>query len=151
MASWGDVEGMEPHFAAAVRAIFDSRRHKALATSRRDGSPRLSGIEVDFQDGQLVIGMMPGSRKLADIERDPRLAIQAQSADPPQAEPAAWEGDAKVSGRARRRPAGDEHPPGPRFNVDIDEIVLTHLDAGAKQLVIEAWHPGRGIEVRSRT
>jgi hypothetical protein len=25
-----------------------------------------------------------------------------------------------------------EHPPGPRFNVDIEEVVLTHLDAGGK-------------------
>jgi len=118
---------------------------------RRDGSPRISGIEVEFRDGEVVLGMMPGSRKLADIRCDPRLTIQAQSADPPEDNPAVWAGDAKLSGRAVERPTEGEHPPGSRFSVDIEEVVLTHLDAGATELVVESWHLDRGLVVQSRT
>ena len=151
MATWGDLESEAPEFAARVRGIFDSRRHKSLATLRKEGSPRISGIEVEFADGQVVLGMMPGSCKLDDVRRDPRLAIHAQSTDPPESNPSAWLGDAKISGLAVERPNTGEHPPGPRFRVDIDEVVLTHLDPAARELVIESWHPGRGLEVRRRT
>jgi hypothetical protein len=147
VASWGDLERTEPDFAARVLTIFNSRRHKMLATLQRDGSPRISGIEVELRDGKVVFGMMPGSRKLADSGRDPRLALQAQSVDPPEANPGAWGGDAKLSGRAIERPSKGEHPPGSRFTVDIEEVVLTHLDTAAKELVVEFWHPGHGLEV----
>ena len=51
MASWRDVEASAPEFAQAVRALFDAYRHKTLATLRKDGSPRISGIEVELIDG----------------------------------------------------------------------------------------------------
>ena len=38
-----------------------------LGTLRRDGSPRVSPIEVAVLDGRLYIGMMPGSRKALDV------------------------------------------------------------------------------------
>lgn len=59
----------------AVQARFDAHRHKVLATLRRDGSPRISGIEAGFGDWQLWRGMMEGSRKARDLQRDPRLAL----------------------------------------------------------------------------
>jgi hypothetical protein len=99
----------------------------------------------------VVLGMMPGSRKLDDVRRDPRLAIQAQSADPPEGNPPAWLGDAKISGRAIALPSIGERPPGPRFRVDIEEVVHVYLDAGAKELVVESWHRDPGLEVRRRT
>jgi hypothetical protein len=40
-----------------------------LATLRRDGSPRISGTEVEFTDGQVWLGMMPGSLKALDLRR----------------------------------------------------------------------------------
>jgi hypothetical protein len=58
MASWSDVSLAAPAFAAAVRAILDAHKHKTLATLRKDGSPRISGIEVDFVDGELWLGAM---------------------------------------------------------------------------------------------
>jgi hypothetical protein len=36
--------------------VFDLRRHKTLATLRQDGSPRISGIELEFVDGDVVMG-----------------------------------------------------------------------------------------------
>jgi hypothetical protein len=36
-------------------------QHHMMATLRRDGSPRISGTEVKFIGGQLVLGMMGGT------------------------------------------------------------------------------------------
>jgi hypothetical protein len=94
------VAGSEPELAGAVREIFDAHRHKTLATLRADGAPRISGQEVGFVDGELWLGMMPGSRKAVDLQRDPRFALHSASVDPPAGDPAAWRGDAKLSGLA---------------------------------------------------
>src|SRR5207302_4140193 len=75
MSAWKDVEASEPEFAGLVRRVFDGRRHKTLATLRRDGSPRISGIELEFAHGEVFMGMMPGSLKSADLRRDPRLTV----------------------------------------------------------------------------
>ena len=39
MVSWSEVEKAEPEFAATVRRLFDTRKHKTIATLRADGSP----------------------------------------------------------------------------------------------------------------
>jgi Pyridoxamine 5'-phosphate oxidase len=130
--------------------VFDVRRHKTLATLRTDGSPRLSGIEVEFADGDVVMGMMPGSRKAADLRRDPRMALHAASDDPPSQNPSAWLGDAKIAGRAIEAAAEAPGQPSNRFLVDISEVVLTRVGEPADHLLIESWHPGRGLERKVR-
>lgn len=151
MSSWADVEREAPDLAARVRGIFEHRRHKTMATLRRDGGPRISGIEVEFEGNELVLGMMPGSVKGQDLVRDPRLAIHAASDDPPEDSPGVWRGDAKVAGVAAAIgtvPGSD--PPAARLRVDLSEVVLTTVDAAGQHLVIESWHPGRGHEIRRR-
>jgi len=54
MTAWRDVEQAEPGFAARVQALFDAHRHKTIATLRADGAPRISGIEVAFESGELA-------------------------------------------------------------------------------------------------
>ena len=100
MATWNDVEREEPAFATRVRALFDARKHKTIATLRADGSPRISGIEVEFTDGELTFGSMPAARKGADLVRDPRFALHGPTVDPPEDNPSGWPGEAKVAGRA---------------------------------------------------
>jgi hypothetical protein len=63
VAAWKDVERAEPEFAARVGRLFDVGRHKTIGTLRADGSPRISGIECEFADGELRFGSMPGVRK----------------------------------------------------------------------------------------
>lgn len=152
MPAWSEVEKEAPQLAARVRAIFTARKHHTLATLRGDGSPRVSGIEVEFRDdGQMVLGMMEGSRKAADVARDARVAIQALSDDPPADDQASWTGDAKLAGEVvQLPPRPEDQPPGPRFGIDIHEVVLTHLDEAAEYLVIESWHAGRGVESQKR-
>ncbi len=141
----------EPEFAKRVRALFDAHKHKTMATLRKDGSPRISGIEVEFSKGEVWLGMMPGSRKAADVHRDPRLALHSALVDPPEGEEGSWPGDAKLAGQAVEvGDPGAAGPTGHRFRVEIAEIVLTRVGTPADHLVIESWHEGRGLQSRIR-
>jgi len=142
VARWRDVVADAPGFATKVEAALRRQKHMTLATLRRDGSPRISGTELELEVSDLYVGMMPASRKALDLQRDPRIAIHGPSADPPD-EPKEWVGEAKVAGRAVELPrdgADDAH----RFRIDIDEVVFTHLNEAGDRLVIESWHPDRG-------
>jgi hypothetical protein len=146
MVSWSEVEEAEPEFAARVRRSLESRRHKTIATLRADGSPRISGIETQFADGELTFGSMAGARKGADLRRDPRFALHGPTSDPPDDQPAAWPGEAKVAGRARYGgELGGEEPSDDVFRADIEEVVFTGLNDDASALVIESWRPDRGL------
>src|SRR5690348_18152588 len=90
MTAWRDVEQAEPGFAQRVRALFDAHRHKTIATLRADGSPRISGIEVAFEDGELVFGSMPNASKGADLRRHARFALHSATVDPVEGSEAQW-------------------------------------------------------------
>ncbi|HEY4729149.1 MAG TPA: pyridoxamine 5-phosphate oxidase, partial [Actinomycetes bacterium] len=119
-----------------------------------------SGIETTFADGELWLGMMPGSRKALDLRRDPRLALHSASEDPPEDDPADWAGDAKLSGRAvevddpalkQRFAGGSGQPDEPHlFRIDITEVVHTRVGDPADHLVIELWQPGRDVRHMQR-
>ena len=144
MSSWDEFENDAPKLAKRVRRVFDRRKHKVLATLRRDGSPRLSGIEVELSEGEMWVGMMPGSLKARDVRRDPRVALQALSDDPPEDAPELWEGDARVTGRAVEVNSEDSDA-GHRFKIDIDEIALTRVGTPADHLLIETWRQSSGV------
>ena len=153
MARWQDIEDTAPEFARALADRLDAHVHKTIATLRRDGSPRISGIEAFVADGDLWIGSMPNAVKAQDLQRDPRYALHSGSEDPP-----GWNGDGKVSGRAEEvtdaerrlalaRSLGSE-PPSPEshsFRLDIDEAVLVGLNEERNKLVIQLWRPGAGV------
>src|SRR3984957_12684259 len=143
--SWKDFEQAEPQFAGRVQALFDARRHKTIATLRADGSPRISGIEAAFEDGDLFFGSMPSARKGADLRRDARFALHSATVDPVEGAEAEWPGEAKISGKAVAAGQITEGPDGDRFRADIAEVVHTHLDEKATMLVVEWWTPAHGL------
>lgn len=53
MTRWDDVAAEVPDFVARVYRVFTAHRTQTLATLRRDGSPRISGIEMEFSDGDI--------------------------------------------------------------------------------------------------
>jgi hypothetical protein len=151
VASWSEVEAEAPELAALARRLLDAHVHKTVATLRRDGSPRISGTEIEIADGEVWLGSMWKSVKALDLRRDPRFALHSGSEDPP-----GWKGDAKLAGRAeevedpRRKeavrsqdgePAEDFH----LFRCDIAELVVVRLGEPADHLVIESWHQDRGV------
>ena len=159
MAAFSQVEQDEPEFAGRVRAVFDAHRHKILATLRADGSPRVSGIEASFRDGELWLAGMTRSVKFVDLRRDPRMALHSGSD-----EPDTFTADAKVSGRAVEitDPAAlaayagaaevpPEAQPFELFRIDLDQVVLTRISDEKDALVISSWRPGQGIRETRRT
>jgi hypothetical protein len=163
MTTWADLATAEPDFMTRVQARFDSHLHKFLATVRADGSPRISGIETSVSGGELWLAGMPQGRKFADLRRDPRLALHSGSPESDPDDPAAWPGDAKLSGvavevtdesalEAYRAAQELDMPPGAfeLFRVDLREVVLIGMGDPADHLVIEHWHEGRGLQRTAR-
>jgi hypothetical protein len=128
-----------------------------LATLRKDGSPRITGVEATFANGELWLGMMPGSMKALDLRRDARLTLHSAPDQPDLPH-----GDARVSGlaieysddetqatfsRAFKDATGNDHPPGPfhLFSIDIKEAVLIRIGDPPDHLVIETWREGQGL------
>ena len=149
MATWQEFAAADPDFTALVRRCFAVRKHATLATLRRDGSPRISGTEVEFaDDGEVYLGMMPASVKALDLRRDPRLALHSPTEDAPDSDPGSWIGEAKIGGRGVEvtDPTGADEAH--RFRIDVTEVVHTSVENDV--LVIRSWHPGRGVERRER-
>jgi hypothetical protein len=145
MATWQDVGDAVPEFARRVQVLFDAHRHKTIATMRADGSPRISGIEAVFEEGELVFGSMADARKGADLRRDPRFALHSATVDPIEGAEADWPGEVKLAGRAILAGRVADGPKGDRFRADIAEVVHTHLNDQATLLVVEWWTPMHGL------
>jgi hypothetical protein len=149
VASWREIHEEQPELAAHVETAFRRNKHMTLATVRASGAPRISGTEIEFEGDDVRVGMMAHSRKLQDLLRDPRVAIHSPTVDPPD-NPSEWVGEAKLAGRAVALPAANPDAEGYMFRIDIEEVVFTHINDAGDRLVIESWHPGRGLEVVER-
>ena len=143
MASWSEFEAEAPQLAARVRERLEAHRHKTIATIRRDGSPRISGTETEFEDGELWIGSMLDALKARDLQRDPRFALHSGSDEPDD-----WVGDAKVAGIVEEVSAPDATSH--RFRLDLHEVSTVGLDEARKNLVIDVWKPGQGVRTMKR-
>ncbi|MFI0355953.1 pyridoxamine 5'-phosphate oxidase family protein [Actinomadura sp. 9N407] len=162
MASWREVAASAPEFAAQVRGAFEAHKHKTLATLRKDGTPRVSGIEAYFVGDDLWFGSMPGALKARDLQRDPRFALHGPPVILSAEDPATAPGDAKVTGRAMevtdperltamltgRGLAPDAFSDSHFFVADIGEVVLTRIEGPA--MVMDLWRPGHGLRTLRR-
>jgi hypothetical protein len=150
MPTWTDLEAAAPELAAAVRARLDAHTHKTIATIRHDGSPRISGTETTFRDGELWIGSMWQARKAKDLQRDPRFALHSGSD-----EPDAWQGDAKLAGVVEeitdeatvKATNGEAAANGPShlFRLDVEEVSFVRLNDARNGIVIDLWTPVGGV------
>jgi hypothetical protein len=156
MTTWEQFAHEEPEFAAAVWARFAATKHHVLATLRRDGSPRVSGTEVNLVGPNLTIGSMLNAMKAVDLRRDGRFALHANPGDGSMAG-----GDAKLAGTATEvtdpelkaaAVAGMEGDPGPfhLFHLDVAEAVLVSLAPTNDYLRIQTWRPGQAVREQRR-
>ena len=155
MSTWSEFEAAAPDLAREVRERLEAHTHKTIATLRADGSPRISGTEAAWADGDLWIGSMWQARKARDLQRDGRFALHGGSDDPP-----AWTGDAKLAGVAEevtdpervRRVNGEAAAGGPShlFRLDLREVSAVRLDPSGKALVIDVWTPDAGVRSITR-
>jgi hypothetical protein len=155
MPSWSEFEADAPQLAARVRERLEAHSHKTIATVRSDGSPRISGTEAQFRDGELWIGSMWRALKARDLQRDPHFALHSGSD-----EPDAWKGDAKLAGVAEEitdpervreiNGAAAQGGPSHLFRLDLREVSTVGVDEARKHLVIEVWKPGEGVRTIQR-
>jgi hypothetical protein len=166
LSNWGAFVAAEPELAQTVEARFGAFTHHVLATLRRDGSPRTTGLEVRFADGELWLGMMPDSVKALDLRRDPRFSLQAN----PGPGTGMGGGDVRVSGRAVEvddpavkaaygAESGESggkseevEPPEPShlFRTELTEVVRTYVEDDT-YLVVQVWKPGEPVRTLKRT
>lgn len=84
---------------AAVRALIEEGRLAHLVTIEPDGSPQVTGIWVGLEDNEIVSGhLRETQRKLANIRRDPRVALSIATGHPG---PHGMEPYVVIHGRAR--------------------------------------------------
>lgn len=95
---WREFADECPEFAAKIRQRFETEQIFLLGTLRPDGSPRISGVECDFVDDDLMTGMIWQSAKARDLLRDSRVTIH--SLVPDKAHESEGDGDLKLYGRA---------------------------------------------------
>ncbi|GGN83152.1 pyridoxamine 5'-phosphate oxidase [Streptomyces albiflavescens] len=154
-ANWAAFATDEPDLAQKVEDRFGGFTHHTLATLRKDGSPRTTGLEVRFLHGELWLGMMPNSLKALDLRRDPRFALQANPG--PGTEMAG--GDVRISGRAievddpttKAAYVKEVEPPQPfhLFRTELTEVVRTYVEDDTF-LVVEIWKPGEPVRALRR-
>jgi Pyridoxamine 5'-phosphate oxidase len=152
---WSDVARRQPGLAALAERRLIDPGVVLVATIRRDGTPRLSPVEPLVMDGRLWLSMMWGSRKAADLDRDPRVLVHSviTSRD-------GGEGELKVRGSARgctdpqvqgryieavartlgwRPEAGRFH----LFSLDIRHVTFIRYDDATGDQHVALWPPAR--------
>ena len=144
--TWGDLVAQAPILARAAQRIFESHPHHVIATTKRDGSPRVGGTNVFFSNGNLWIGAMPSALRNRDLRRDPRCAIHSAPLDEH-----LHVGDVRLDLLAEElvgeealallRSSGHEGE-GVVFVLRVSEISLVRVEAS--QLVIDSWDPVAG-------
>ncbi len=154
--NWAAFAEAEPDLARVTEERFGAFTHHVLATLRKDGSPRTSGLEARFLDGELWLGMMPGSLKALDLRRDPRFSLQANPGDGT----GMGGGDVRISGRAVEVGDGEARagyvkevePPQPfhLFRTELTEVVRTYVEDDT-YLVTQFWKPGEPVRTLKRT
>lgn len=139
-ATWAELAAAAPELADAIRGRFAASLHHVLGTIRRDGAPRLSGTEVAI-DEEVRLGMMPGSHKLRDVRRDPRVELHSAPL-----ERTLVEGDARLAGTLVED-GGDESD-GAFFRLAIQRAGLVRVVG--RQLEVTSWTPAGGLTVQHR-
>lgn len=164
MATWTEFVVEAPDLAELAERRLGATGLMMLATLRRDGFPRISPVEAVLADDRLVLhdgrmwlGMMPGSTKVRDLQRDGRFGIHTATADK-----MVSEGDVKLWGTATEV---TDHATLTRFSDDIfvsvghrfevGDFVAFELDLlGASSVIVRddtmyvtTWRPGTGVTV----
>jgi Pyridoxamine 5'-phosphate oxidase len=159
--NWKEFESAAPAMAKIGRKRLG--RLALVGTVRRDGTPRISPVEPFIADGQLLLGMMRGSRKALDLLRDPRCVVQNAVSDPEGSQ-----GEFKLRGRAAltredgtrqaylkayarkwKRPPPEPFP-SHLFVVDVSEAALIDWMTEEGVMVLKTWTPEAGVSEKRR-
>jgi len=152
---WEDFKRAAPEIGRLAQEAFDDQHLAILGTLRADGWPRISPCEVYFVDGEMLLGMMPRSKKVDDLRRDARVTVvNGQEHREPRLDDVKLYGHAREimeaalrSGLADAQEAliGWRPPDGaPVFAVDVERASYISFGDGRRLL---RWTPKTGEEV----
>lgn len=160
MTHWADLEAAAPELAGRGRERLVQFGMALAGTTRKDGTARISPVDVHLVSGDLLLAIMPRSHKLGDLRRDPRLVLSAFPHDAGDHRAVEF----KLRGRAveladadARAAAADAiaasgwRPPDawPIFRLDIEDAAHLEWDRGAMRMT--RWTRSRGVEQVERT
>jgi hypothetical protein len=152
---WQEFADQAPRLADLGREKLGTPGVILIGTVRADGTPRISPVESLFWGQDLWLSMLWGSKKAADLARDPRLLVHSivTSRD-------GSGGEYKVRGRAVaeedpdtqagyataiREHVGWDPVPGAfhLFWVDVDEVTFVRYEDATGDQFVTLWPAGR--------
>ncbi len=151
---WDEFVATCPEIAEKGDERFGSTELCMVGTLRKDGSPRISPCEVDFVDGELILGMMWQSKKALDLLRDPRCVVHSCIADrwAPSVEVKLYGRAVDIQDQVRRqryretiKARIDWAPDEPNYHlfaIDIDSAAFATF---ADEHYALAWNPEKGL------
>ena len=159
---WKDLKLRAPELAKDSELSFQKNGLALIGTIRRDGSPRISPVEVFLLPEDIMFGMMKNSRKALDLLRDSRCTLHNTVSDPNGSEV-----ECKMYGRAiagqegmkeRYRSAyasrwGRDPPqsfPAYVFSMDLDKLALIRYDTERNLMHVKKWTKEGGSREYSR-
>lgn len=161
MTSLRQLDTDAPEIASFFRARITATGLVLVATTRSDGWPRVSPMDLQIIDDRLYVGSMPNAVKAQDLQRDPRCCIIT-----PLAHKDDRSGEAKAFCRAREITDPDEWDQlrarwKAATGFDIGELGGAHffeldIDAAAWQRVegddwrTTSWRAGGSVRERVR-
>jgi hypothetical protein len=151
---WRDFATAVPDLATLGEERLRGRELCLVGTLRRNGYPRISPVEPEFVEDDLMLGMMWRSPKALDLLRDPRLVVHSVVSDRN-----GTEGDFKLYGRAvaveepeRRadyratiKARIDWEPDEPNYHLFAVEVEAAGFVVFGDDRYGLAWNPGRGL------
>jgi hypothetical protein len=78
---WAEFAAQAESLAAEIADLVEQYRFALIGTIRLDGTPRISPVETHLVHGDLMLVMIPRTRKAADIQRDDRVTLQSPIVD----------------------------------------------------------------------
>ena len=69
----------------SARRLLEAPNIALVATINRDGSPQLTPVWVDYEDGMISFNTARGRLKERNLKRDPRLSLTVFDSDNPYA------------------------------------------------------------------
>jgi hypothetical protein len=153
MSTWDGFEQTAPELAAAARERIERHGFMLLGTIRRDGTPRISPVEVRFAGAELVTCLLRGSAKERDVRRDARVVLHGPMlhADDPNEELKLRGRLVEVADPALREAAAvwTAPPEFDTFALDLESAALVEWVHG--EMTIRRWperpRPGLRVEL----
>jgi len=159
--NWQQFSESAPELAQLFSERLDKTGLALIGTIRKDGTPRISPLEVDVFEDHLLLGMMWQSKKALDLMRDQRCLVHSVVSDKDGSE-----GEVKLRGRAvdvadeglRERSAQHTfdttgwrpEEPYHLFSFDIEEAAYIKYHSESGDQTVKRWRAGGKEQSRER-